>query len=295
MIHRFGFTLAAAVAVLAIGGSRLAAQNNDNVISAVTHPSVRSELGVSQLGVILEIPVKEGQAVKAGDVLVQLDDRQDKALLEGLELEANSGVKVEAAKADLKLKQVDLERKQNLLQTKSTSQAEVEEAELKVVYADTTVKVQELEQQVNKLKVKQQQVKLDQMTVKAPVDGVVEIIKAHVGEVNDPQKPLMSIVSNDPLWIEFYLPTVQAQKLKLDQKLPVKYLDEQQWQEATIKYRAPYAEYGSFTQKIRLEIPNPQLKDAGQEMQVRLPADLGPVAPVAAPGAPAAALIPQSR
>ena len=253
-----------------------------NIIYGNTHPSVHAKLGLHDMGVVLDIPVEEGQVVKKGDLLLQQDSRQDEALLEGLQLEANSTVKTEAARADAKIRHFEYDRKKSLLANKASSLSEVEEAQVKVVYGEATVKVQELEEQTNKLKVKQQQVKVEQMKLISPIDGIVETIDVSVGEVTDPQKPFMTVVKNDPLWVEFYLPTTQSLKLKVGQQLEVKYDDEQQWQPAKLIYRAPVADYGSNQQKIRLEMPNPQLKDAGLQVQVKLPAELGPAAPAAA-------------
>jgi hypothetical protein len=110
------------------------------------------------------------------------------------------------------------------------------------------------------------------------MDGIVETIDVSVGEVTDPQKPVMTVVKNDPLWIEFHLPTIQSSKLKLGQQLEVTYPGATQWQAAKIIYKAPVADAASDTQKMRLEMPNPQLIDSGLQVVVRLPANLGPAA-----------------
>ena len=44
---------------------------------------------------------------------------------------------------------------------------------------------------------------------------VVEQIDVSVGEVTDPQKPVLTVVQNDPLWVEFHLTTSQSRKLKV--------------------------------------------------------------------------------
>lgn len=287
--HSFIVAFAAVALPAALFGQAQSAQQL--TVSGNSHPSVEAKLNLHESNVILKLPVEEGQVVKKGDLLLQQDDRQDQALQEAYKLEADSSAKVEAAVADLKIKQIDLERKKTLLTKGSATQTEVEDAEVKVVYADSTVKVQQLEQDIAKLKVKQQAVKLDQMKLLSPIDGVVAAIGVSEGEVTDPQKPVMTVVKLDPLWIEFYLPTNQSLKLKVGQQLQVRYADDQQWQNAKLIFRAPVADVGSFQQEIRLELANPQLKDAGLEMQVKLPAELGPIQPAA----PAAALLPQSR
>jgi RND family efflux transporter MFP subunit len=229
------------------------------------------------LGIVRELPVRAGQRVKKGDLLLKLDDREDQAELKALELEANSNVRIEAARADLKVKQVQLQRIQDLRKINNATASELEEAEVKVVYAEAQVKIEELAQQTNKLKAEKQRFRVERMKMTSAVDGFVQEIYTSVGAVTDPQKPVMTVVPNDPVWIEFFLPVQQAQRLKLDGMLQVKYLDDAQWQNAKVIYRAPVADAASDTQKIRLAMPNTMQKDTGLQVQVKLPAELGPV------------------
>jgi len=250
-----------------------------SVITGITKPSIDDDgkVGLDTLGMVRELPVHAGQRVKKGDVLLKLDDREDQAELKALELEANSNVRIDAAKADQKVKQLELERIKELRKSGSASPTELEEAEMKVIYAEAQVHIEELTQQTNKLKAEKQRFKVDRMKLVSSVDGFVQELYTSVGAVTDPQKPVMSVVPNDPVWIEFFLPVQQAQRLNLDQVLQVKYLNDPQWQNAKVIYRAPVADTASDTQKIRLAMPNTMQKDTGLQVQVKLPAELGPV------------------
>ena len=93
--------------------------------------------------------------------------------------------------------------------------------------------------------------------------------------MTDPQKPVMTVVQNDPLWVEFYLPTTESVKLNVGQKMEVKYVNSDQWLPATVIYRAPVAEASAGMQKLRLELKNPNHIDAGLQVQVKLPPELG--------------------
>jgi RND family efflux transporter MFP subunit len=270
-----------------LSSASLFAQQNPNpaseqTISGITKPSVHSKLALPQFGQILELPVKEGTAVKQGDVLLRQDDRQEAAALEALRLEAESTVRIEAAQADLAVKQVQHKRLADLAKTGNANPTEVEEAQVKVVYADAQHKIAKLENEKNKREFERQDIKVKQMTLRSPIDGIVEAIDVSVGEVTDPQKPVLTVVKNDPLWIEFFLPTPQSSKLKVGDMLQVRYPDAQQWGQAKVIYKAPVADAQSDTQKIRLEMPNAKMQDTGLQVIVRLPANLGPaVAPSA--------------
>ncbi|MEO6434742.1 MAG: biotin/lipoyl-binding protein, partial [Tepidisphaeraceae bacterium] len=138
----------------------VAAPAEENIVTGYTSkPYVSAKPGVNQFGTVLELPVKEGQAVKKGDIVLRQDDRQERAVLEALELEANSEVRIEAAAADLKLKSAQYKREQELLKTNSTNPVAVEEAESKWIYADAQLKIAKLEQEKNKREFQRQSVK----------------------------------------------------------------------------------------------------------------------------------------
>jgi len=284
--------IAAALSCQAIAQQAPSEPASASLVTGVTAPSVHAKLGLNQLGIVKTLPVKEGQQIKKGDLILQQDDGQEQAALEALELEANSDVKIQASKADLKVKQLQFQRYKELQAKGSSNPSEVEEAEVKVVYADAQVKVAELEQQKAKLEAKRQRIKVEQMRILSPVDGFVETIDTSVGEITDPQKPVLSVVQNDPVWIEFYLPVGQAQKLKVGQTVEVKYIEDAQFQPAKMIYRAPVANAQADMQKIRLEMANTANKDTGLQVSVKLPAELGPAVPSPAAAAASATMPP---
>src|SRR5439155_10120091 len=214
--------------------------------------------------------------VKAGDLLLRQDDRQERAELAMLQLEASSNVRVEAADADLKIKQVQLKRLQDLQAHGNANPYEVEEAQSKVIEADAQAKIARLNLEKAKREAEKQAFKVDQMTVKSPVNGRVETVDVEVGDTTDPQKPTMTIVQNDPLKVEFYLPVAQAAKLKAGQTLQVRYPNEDQWLPATVDFKSPFADAASDTQKIGLLMKNTDGRDSGMQVQIRLPTDVGP-------------------
>jgi len=152
-----------------------------------------------------------------------------------------------------------------------------------------------LELEKNKQEAKRQGIKVELMALKSPINGYVETIDAKVGEVTDPQKPVMTVVQNNPLHVEFYLPTPQSNKLKVKQDLEVRYATDQQWMPAKVIYKSPVADAASDTQKIRLEMANTDDRDTGLQVMVRLPAFVvsNEAAPAGStPGSPAVATRP---
>jgi RND family efflux transporter MFP subunit len=286
-LRRSGIALAACVSMITFGLARAAdpapaaGGAASSVVQGYTKPFAHAKPSVNTYGTVLKLPVKPGQVVKVGDLLLQQDDREERAELARLELEANSNVRVEALEADLKIKQVQLARVEDLRRTNNASAYEVEEAKSKVIAADAQAKVAKLESEKAKQEAIRQHAKVDKMTLTSQFNGRIEAIEVELGDICDPQKPVMTIVQNDPLKVEFHLPVAQAAKLKMGQALQVRYPAEDKWIDATVDFKNPYADPASGTQKIGLLMKNPEGRDSGMEVQVRLPADVGNAAAAA--------------
>ena len=158
-LRRAGFAVAALA--LSLAPAAVMAQSTPDVVPGVTKPYAHPRPGVNGMGTVLELPVKEGQVVKKGDILLRQDDRAERVELERLQKEASSTVRVEANAADLKIKQVQLKRLEDLAKTGNANPTEVEEAQSKVIYADAQTKVSQLELEKAKLDAEKQRINRD--------------------------------------------------------------------------------------------------------------------------------------
>ena len=252
---------------------------------AFSRPSDERNLKYAAPGLVAETMVEEGAHVTKGQLLAKQDDRQGQAALHSLKVEADSTAEIDYSKADKADKEVKLKRKQELYANgRLASESEVEEAALAVQLAEAQIKVSEVKHDKAVADAEQQQIKVDQMQLTSPIDGIVETINAHGGEMADPQAKdgAVVIVSNDPLWVEMDLPVAAANKLKVDQQLEVGYWNPgpngtgtvTDWQQAKISYFDPKASASGGTERVRLVLPNAQQQRSGSEMRVRLPADV---------------------
>src|SRR5207302_6028576 len=118
--------------------------------------------------------------------------------------------------------------------------------------------------------------KIAQKKLLSTIDGIVEKVNTHEGEMsgnNDQQHPgALYVVLNDPLYIEVDLPNEVAQNLKLKQKLEVRYTRAKDWIPAEIVLFPAVADRASNTQRVRLQMPNPEpRRQAGLPVDVRVP------------------------
>lgn len=130
-------------------------------------------IGVRVPGRIERYFVEEGQAVKKGAPLVQLDDRDYRAAV------ARAEALLRVARANLSLAEADLARIRTLSAQGVASHQELDVQENKVNVARATI--QQLEAELDKAKVD-----LDYTTLRAPTDGVILAKSKEVGEIAVP-------------------------------------------------------------------------------------------------------------
>ncbi len=242
-----------------------------------SEPSRSAELAAQVPGVVKEVHVKVGDEVKQGQPLVQQDARLSANQLEILEQEANSDIRVQAAKADLAQKQVELKRIEQLVAGNAANALELERAQLETVFKGHQLNLSHLELAKARLEAAGAKLKVEFMNIVAPFDGFVGKVNTEVGEMLDPQRPdMMTIVKIDPLRIVVQLTAPQAAKLKKGDTLDVRYkIDPSDaWQQATVDALAPVAAAGAgfeSQREVRLSLPNPNKREAGLWLWVKLP------------------------
>lgn len=254
-------------------GARHASAKGPMQATAITKPSMETKLSFRSPDIVLQIPIREGQTVKAGDLLVALDDRQEAAELAAMKIEAYSDLPIKEAEVKFAAAEVELKRQDEMRKNNVTTETEFRKAELELELARIQVDAAKQDVAEKKEKTHRQELRVAEMKMISPMNGTVKNIDVNVGQVIDPSKPAITLVSNEPLWVEMYLPTRQAQQLKADQKINVGY-DRTNWESAKVIFIDPVADAASDTQMVRLELANPSGKSAGLQMNVQLPAEV---------------------
>ncbi|GIW43940.1 MAG: resistance-nodulation-cell division efflux membrane fusion protein [Candidatus Binatia bacterium] len=130
-------------------------------------------IGVRVPGRIERYFVEEGQSVRKGDPLVQLDDRDYRAQV------TRAKAQLAVAKAQLELAEADLRRVRALHEQRVASQQELDVQESRARVARAAVQQAEADLQ-------QARVNLDYTILRAPTDGVILAKTKEVGEIAVP-------------------------------------------------------------------------------------------------------------
>lgn len=212
-------------------------------------------------GRIIALPVDEGSAVKAGDLLARLDDadyqqqvRIDEATLHtrGRELElAEAGNRaqdirageqtVADARADLEMKRADLERyaalyKRDAISAQTRDQADTAFRRAQAVYERVQQNLSEVREGTRKeqiavsratLHAAQQslelsKVRLDYTVLASPVTGVITVRQAELGEYVVPGTPVVTIADLDHLWVRAYVAETDLGRVRWGQPVTLR-------------------------------------------------------------------------
>ncbi len=163
-------------------------------------PRTKVEISAQVSARIVEIPLRENQSVKSGDVVLRLDDRDLKAAVDSAHANHKSAqAQVQGADAEFKRVSLDFRRMRDLFETKDVSQADVEQAETTYAAAESNLKSAQFAVEIARANIQRAEKDLDNTIVRAPFDGIIVKLNAEVGELvvvgtlNNPGSVIMEI------------------------------------------------------------------------------------------------------
>jgi RND family efflux transporter MFP subunit len=189
------FLLSLLLAICTLSFSPIAHAAEPAPITGITEPFMDVTLGASVAGIIRQELFKEGDAVKKGDVILELDKR-----LEELE--------VERRKAVLEQSRREFESTRALVQTtKSVSKEELakKEAEYNVAISEHGIAVEQLAHR----------------QIAAPFSGTITEILLRPGAACAPYQPLVRVVDTSRCFFVGQVEGKSASALHVDQQVKI--------------------------------------------------------------------------
>ncbi len=239
-------------------------------LQGITAPNADITLSFVVAGRVSDVQVEPGTTVEKDQLLVHLYDEPEKIQCKQLKMLSEDRTKINAAKAELAQKQVDLKKLEQARAKGAASVWEVEHLFLNVRIAELSLQSAILEQQQYRQRYDHASSQLVRMRLAAPIAGLVEEVNVEVGESIGTLGPVVRIVQNDPLWIDVPVPMAQALNLTVDQDVWITFPGATA--EATPNGRiiniSAVADAASETLRIRIEVPNPLKRPAGERVAV---------------------------
>jgi len=152
------------------------------------------ELSTEIGGLVLTVPIKSGQDVKEGDLLIKLNDASDVAQLKSLK-----------AMADLAKVINERDSQQLAIQAISKNVFDTSAADAKSKSAQ----------------VESQTALVAKKNLKAPFSGRVGIVSINPGQYVNPGDKLLTLQTLDPIFVDFNLPQNNAEQIQVGQKVVV--------------------------------------------------------------------------
>lgn len=160
-------------------------------------------------GYIKEVHAKDGQQVKKGDILVQIDDRDYASLLSATKSEV---ISLEARKKDAEKNYFRLKE----LFSKSVVSAQQYDAAT-AAYNDIKARYDSAQ-----ARVAQAELNFEYTQLKAPSDGVIARNSAEVGQLANPGAPLVGFVSSEDRWITANFKETEISGVKVGKAVEIK-------------------------------------------------------------------------
>lgn len=183
-------------------------------------------------GQVREIFASSGQMVKAGDLLLQLDDSVDKADLKGLV-------------AQRTLARLQFERNSKLVEEKSVSRSDYDQSRASLDSAEAAVAAK--------------QAVIDKKSIIAPFSGQLGIADINLGQYLSPGDAIVVLQSLDPVYVDYRLPERHLREVSVGQSVEVSV---QAWAgrrfKGVISAIDPGLERGTRSLRLRATLENPE-------------------------------------
>ena len=227
-------------------------------IQGFTEPYQDIDVAVAEMGIVEAVNVKEGDRVKADQILVQMDAEVLEVTVKIAKSIKESRGRLESAAEELELKTTILGKLQMLRSRQHASSQEVERAQSQKRIAEAHLHAVREELEVKTLEYERATVQLERRRLRSPIDGIVTRILKDRGEsvlLNDPV--LVKVVQLDPLLVIFLVPAEQARTLTNGKTIDLR-IAETTTTQGKIEFISPTADPQSGLTRVRVRVPNPK-------------------------------------
>lgn len=196
------------------------------VESVVLRLIEEAEVPAQESGVVTAVKVREGQRVKAGELLTQIDDQVPRLAADAAKAQydiaranATNDVRIRFTKKSLEVSEAELRRSTDSIQrfAKSVSQSQLDVEELTVQKNRLEAEQAEQEQQIAILEMNSKENELTaaraevtRRRITAPFNGVIVQVYVRKGEWVKPGQQALRIVNVDRLRAEGFVPADRA-------------------------------------------------------------------------------------
>lgn len=179
-------------------------------------PQIIARPGAKIPGRLAKVLVKEGDVVKSGQVLAELEDADQKSAIASAEARvASARARAEASRATIPEVKQQLDREKALVEQGVNGRALLEDLTLRTRALEVTARASDADVHAAETEVSALRVLLRDRTIPAPIDGTVLTKPPEIGELVGPQAPLVEIADFRSLVVETDVPEGRLHLVKI--------------------------------------------------------------------------------
>jgi RND family efflux transporter MFP subunit len=230
------------------------------------------DLSTERDGVVVSIAKDEGSAVKAGDILGQLDDRSlqmELAKARNDLVVAENNVKFK--EAELKAKSAALKRQQQLRSYGLSSEADLEAAEFEAKGAEYDMHGWQAMVESSHSEIHRLEIQLDQTRLRAPFAGVVVRRYIREGQAVAKNDKCFRVSQLSPLQVQFQVPESSAKRPQTGAPVDLSLVgDSNRSISARVVKVSPTVDPASDSYNVTAQLVGPGISDLRPGMAVRV-------------------------
>jgi RND family efflux transporter MFP subunit len=232
------------------------AQAANQLYTGVIYPENELALSLGVSGVAERVLAKQGQRVKAGELLLELRSREQQLEAERRRLLLEDQGEIDTLQQRLAIINEQYQSALPLFEnSRSISRDEINQLKLERITISGRIAQLRLEKSRQRI---EHQLALEELNVRklhSPIDGVITHAAISRGEWVKTGEPVMRLVDTSQIYLKLNLPESLASRVTLDQEVEVD-IEQVGTRRGVIKYIAPVADAASGLVEIKIDIDN---------------------------------------
>ncbi len=236
-------------------------------------PASQVQLRARVSGYITEIAFHVGDDVTHGDVVVKLDDARQKETVS--RAQASLGVaeaRVTAQEAKAEFTRSEFARQKSLAESGVSTAQQIEQLASELQVAEAELKLQQATLAQARADFEQVRLQMDELRITAPFDGFVASRAVDVGDLAQPESPLLTLVDLSSVRTAVHVVEKDYARVRPGQSatLRVDALPGQQFIGKVVR-KAPVLDPRTRTALVEIEVHNPEFSlKPGMHARVRI-------------------------
>ena len=249
--------LAAVPCLLALGIGQPQVASSSGAWVGMTTANARIEVSPEQQGRIVKLHVHEGDSIEEGQLLFELSTRWQEIEIDRLRILADSRLEIREAQADYDHALKEQERAVDLHQRGIAGGADLDDKAHAAEVAETRLERANRQQKTRLLQWNEAKARLEQRRVRSPLNGHGANLFCMQGQSVEENQTVMTVVSLQPMWVEFACPVEEADLIDTGTELVVRQTANPDRNAlAKVIHASMTADPSSQTFKVRLEMDN---------------------------------------